>query len=127
MPDDMSHLILMELHKYSTAQKNGTEYIFLYVKEPEKSMNIYSLHGHKVRVTTKTLGNGSREEQLLVDEQLSCDVPYTVDKTIVSEFSTQVYLKEREGICFNSVNFEDIHSQSESDDRKHPDYKKFNP
>ncbi len=126
IPEDMSELILEELHKFTTSKLNNTAYKFEYKKKVYPSMNMYALEGHKVKVTTQTLANGTDEDIKLVDEHLSVNYKYTVEKTVVRESSSDVYLKEREGIRFNTCNFEDVSPQSEGKDRMHPDYGKFN-
>jgi predicted protein tyrosine phosphatase len=125
-PDDMSYVILKELHKLAMAELNEQPYSFSLEKETVKSMNVFALHGHKVRVTSKTLNNGELEDSEHVLQHLNVDYTYTVDATNVNDFSTDVYLQEREGIKFNSINFEDVHPQSLEFDQKHPDYSKYN-
>mgnify|MGYP001583314106 FL=1 len=125
-PDNISNVVLTELHRYASAQLIGDTYIFAYQKETHKSMNVFALHGHKVKVTSNTMANGNEEDIKLVEEHLNVDYIYTIDTTVVHEFSTDVFLQEREGIKFNSVNFEDVSPQSEEVDQKHPDYEKYN-
>ncbi len=122
LPDDLSTLVLIELHKYSIAKINGTPYSYVYTKKVYPSMNKYALHGHKVKVTTNTLSNGTTEDANLIIEHINVEYKYTIDKTVVKKDSTEVYLTEREGIAFNSVNFEDITIQSKMSDTTHPDY-----
>jgi len=87
-------------------------------------MNIYALTDHKVVCTTLKGGYPSDEE--LAMKHLEIGNNYTVLETKVRDWSTNVYLKELPGLFFNSVFFEDVEPQDESDDQFHPDYSRFN-
>lgn len=87
-------------------------------------MNIYAIEGHKVRCSTFDAGYDSDKKK--AQKYLKLDEEYTVDYTIVDSWETTVYLKEVPTIGFNSVFFEDVVEQSDEDDMKHPDWRKYN-
>lgn len=87
-------------------------------------MNIYALKGHKVKCCTLSAGYNYHQE--IAEKYLEIDKEYTVEKTIVDSWYTDVYLKEFPDIKFNSVFFEDVNPQDESMDEKHPDYFRYN-
>lgn len=70
-------------------------------------MNIHAEKGHRVKVTEITKNNGREDDKEKVKNILEIDKPYTVDRTIVHQSSTDVYLVGFPDICFNSVNFSD--------------------
>lgn len=67
-------------------------------------MNIYSNQGTKVRYTGQ---HGLDHDRRYANEHLQQGEVYTVDRTVVHSWSTDVYLQEVPGKCFNSVLFED--------------------
>lgn len=85
-------------------------------------MNIYALKGHRVKVTQITAKRGYSKNRLDVQEYLTVGKIYTVERTEVDSFHTDVYLKEIPSVCFNSVNFVDVDIQTEDQDKKHLDY-----
>ncbi len=87
-------------------------------------MNIYALKGHKVRCSD--LDNGYAYQQEIARQHLTLGEVYTIESTDVDSASTRVTLLEVPDISFNSVFFEDVVPQSEEDDKKHPDYKRYN-
>lgn len=89
-------------------------------------MNIYALNGHKVLVTEKSANNGYDYHKQKVKELLIIGKVYTVDKTIVYQSSTEVFLKEYPEQVFNSANFEDVDQQSEEKDQQHTQYHFYN-
>lgn len=70
----------------------------------QKTMNIYSPEGTKVKTTVSLLENGLEYDKRIAKTYLDPGKVYTVDYTIVSGSCTDVYLKEFPGIMFNSVN-----------------------
>lgn len=88
-------------------------------------MEIFALKGYKVKVTEKTKNNGYQYDVNKVKEHLELNEIYTVEKTVVDNFNTDVYLQEIPGIRFNSVNFEGITKQPIELNQNHPDYAKF--
>jgi len=87
-------------------------------------MNIYALKGYKLACSNLT--NGYKHHQDIARKHLTIGNIYTVEKTEVDSSHTTVYLKEIPNTAFNSVFFEDISEQSEDEDKKHPDYSKYN-
>lgn len=67
-------------------------------------MNIHAKKGEKVIFKYPTAGH--KHDHELVKKHLSLNKFYTVDKTVVGEYHTDVYLEEFPNIVFNSVNFE---------------------
>jgi hypothetical protein len=67
-------------------------------------MNIYALKGHKVRC--KNLTGGYDSEKDLAKKHLEIGKEYTIEKTIVDNWSTDVWLEEIPDVRFNSVFFE---------------------
>ena len=88
-------------------------------------MEIFAMEGYKVKVTEDTKNNGSDYDVELVNKHLTIGETYTVDYTIVHNFSTDVYLKEFPKIRFNSVNFEGVEEQSDELTKQHLDYKRY--
>lgn len=89
-------------------------------------MNIYALHGRKVKVTKESASQGTEFNIQDVVSSLELDTVYTVDHTDIGGFSTSVCLVELPGRCFNSVNFVDVEPQSEEDDQEHPQWDDYN-
>jgi hypothetical protein len=87
-------------------------------------MNIYAIEGHKVRCSTFDAGYDYDKE--IAKRYLEIGREYTIASTIVDGWSTDVYLKKFPHIRFNSVFFEDVVEQSDEDDMKHPDWRKYN-
>ena len=86
-------------------------------------MNIYALKGHKVKLAT--INAGYPYDQAKVQQYLLLNEVYTVEKTIVGNWMTEVYLQEIPGISFNSVFFKDVEPQSQADNEKHQDYTRY--
>ena len=87
-------------------------------------MNIYALKGHKVKVSN--LSGGYEYHREVANKHLTIGNHYTIEKTDVDSWNTDVYLKEIPGIAFNSVYFEDTEDQDSSLNETHKDYKRFN-
>ena len=87
-------------------------------------MNIYSLEGQKVKLSTLEAGYSYQKE--IVSNNLKLGEIYTVDFTVVHSSSAEVYLKEFPSISFNSVFFSDVKKQPKTDDKKHPHYFFYN-
>ncbi len=85
-------------------------------------MNIFALKGHKVRVTEETAKNGDSNDEKMVKKNLEIDKIYTVHRTSVHSWHTNVYLEEVAG-KFNSVMFEDVVKQSLGAGQLHPGWK----
>ena len=81
-------------------------------------MNIYALTNHKVIC----IALGSE----IAIQNLQIDAIYTIEKTIVGKYQTEVYLQEIPNIVFNSIDFKDVFEQSIKDNKKHRDYWKYN-
>jgi len=93
-------------------------------------MNIYALEGFNVTVAQDP-GNGSvrggdESDKELVGKYLEVGREYTVERTEVHGWHTEVFLREVPGVAFNSTNFEDVHEQDEANDQKHADWARFN-
>jgi hypothetical protein len=84
-------------------------------------MNIYTLPGNSVYCPTHS--GGTPDEIELVKELVEIGKRYTVDRTIVHPWHTDLYLVEFPGIRFNSVFFKNEWNQSKLDDEQHPDYR----
>lgn len=67
-------------------------------------MNIYARSGDKVKYLAE---NGHDDQLIDANKFLEKGMVYTVDKTIVYGWHTDVYLREFPGKAFNSVHFED--------------------
>lgn len=83
-------------------------------------MNIYALKGHKVKCETLSAGYNHHKE--VAEKYLEVGKEYTVEKTQVDSWHTDVWLKEFPDIIFNSVFFVDIIGQSKGNDKLHEDY-----
>ena len=68
-------------------------------------MNIYAVKGSKVIFNSPTAGYTHHQETAA--KHLTVDETYTVEKTKVSGWHTDVYLQEIPGVAFNSVMFKD--------------------
>lgn len=86
-------------------------------------MNIYALKGHKVKCETLSAGYDYHKE--VAQKHLEVGKEYTVEKTQVDSWHTDVWLQEFPNVKFNSVFFEDTVEQSEEMDKQHPDYRRF--
>lgn len=86
-------------------------------------MNIYAINGHKVRCETFNAGYG--HDQQTAEKYLEVGKEYTIERTSVDGWSTDVWLEEFSDIRFNSVFFEDVVEQSEEKNREHPDFNKY--
>lgn len=86
-------------------------------------MNIFSIKGHKVKCVNHD--SGYDYEQKTARKHLVIGQEYTIEKTNVEGWYTNVYLQEFPDIIFNSTFFEDVRPQSIEETEKHPDYKHF--
>ena len=86
-------------------------------------MNIYALKGHKVKCETLSAGYDYHKE--VAQKHLEVGKEYTVEKTQVDSWHTDVWLQEFPNVNFNSVFFEDVVEQSEEMDKQHSDYRRF--
>lgn len=86
-------------------------------------MEIYALEGHKVKCVTMTAGY--KHDQEIAKQHLLLNEIYTVDHTDVHNSLTDVYLKEIPEVRFNSVFFDDVEPQSQTDNEKHSDYWRY--
>jgi len=86
-------------------------------------MNIWALKGHKVTVTKKSIRNGYDRARDRAEKLLIIGNTYTIEKTHVQAFSTDVYLQEFPGIRFNSSTFINVTEQSPEENAKHPEFK----
>jgi hypothetical protein len=87
-------------------------------------MNIYALKGHKV--IRNTLSTGYEYQVEVAKKYLEIGKEYTVEKTEVESYHTNVWLEEFPDVKFNSAYFEDVVDQAEEMNKQHPDYSKFN-
>ena len=71
-------------------------------------MYIHAKKGHKVVVTRQSIRNGLDMDKKIALKYLQVWVVYTVEKTEIHDWHTNVYLKEIQGEYFNSVLFEDF-------------------
>lgn len=69
-------------------------------------MDIYAAPGSKVRYTHPLAGYLPDQKQ--ATKHLTVAAEYTVDRTVVGDFSTKVSLVEVPGEWFNSVMFESV-------------------
>ena len=86
-------------------------------------MNIYAKKGHKVRCCT--LNGGYDFDKAKANKYLYVGGEYTIEKTDVDNWHTDVYLEEFPNVKFNSVFFEDVVDQSEDLDKQHLDYFRY--
>ena len=87
-------------------------------------MNIFSMNGHKVKCSTLNTGYESDKEK--AKRYLTVGNTYTIDRTVVKNWSTEVYLKEFQMVSFNSIFFEDAEEQATEITKQHPDYQRYN-
>lgn len=87
-------------------------------------MNIYALENHKIRCCTLNAGYDYHKE--LAEKYLEVGKEYTVLRTHIDSYHTDVVVKEIPDVKFNSVFFESIDLQPKEDNKKHPDYYFFN-
>ena len=69
-------------------------------------MDIFAEEGHKVIAVE--LINGYQQHAALAKSYLVKGEVYTVERTEVNAWHTEVFLKEIPGIAFNSVHFDDV-------------------
>lgn len=86
-------------------------------------MNLFALEGYKVRCSFPNNGTASDKER--VKKYLVADEIYTVERTEVHNWNTDVWLKEVPNVIFNSVHFTEVSPQSEEDTNKHPSLRKY--
>lgn len=77
-------------------------------------------------VTNQTKNSGWKSDVALVKKHLKINEIYTVDRTEVDDFSSTVVLQEFPNIHFNTLSFEDVSTQSQEEDKKHPYIAKLN-
>ena len=70
------------------------------------SMNIYAPYGTKVVYTGQ---GGSDSEKEFGNKWLRMGTEYTIDRTVVHNWHTDVYLVEEPNKTFNSVQFEELY------------------
>lgn len=87
-------------------------------------MNLFALEGHKVWCST--LVGGDKHDQELAESYLEKYMSYTVERTKVYSFHTDVWLKEFPNVCFNSVFFEDVVEQPMEKTKQHHDFIIYN-
>lgn len=95
-------------------------------------MNIWAIRGHKVKVTSESAKNGNPYDHKKIQEYLEIEKEYEVFQTDIHSFVTDVYLEgvvskstEKRPIYFNSVNFVDVIPQSDEDNEKHRQNKRY--
>ncbi len=97
-----------------------SEHILVLEAEPfeglERTMDIYAKKGTLVMVTEKSAKKGYESDSEHVKKHLTIGQVYTVEKTFVEPFSSEVFLVEFPNILFNTVNFVTI---SDENDQKH--------
>ena len=71
----------------------------------KEAMNIYAKKGDKVVVSNLTAGY--EHDQQVAKNHLNIGEVYTVERTVVHSWYTDVYLLEIPGVKFNSVFFKD--------------------
>lgn len=71
----------------------------------KRSMNIHAKAGHLVTVTEQGMNNGYQSDKDHAKKYLSIGEVYTIERTVVDNWHTDVYLNEIPGIVFNSVHF----------------------
>jgi hypothetical protein len=76
-------------------------------------MDIYSESGTKIHFTRPSAG--SKFDQELVKKYLIENNVYTVERTRVGNWHTDVYLTEVPGVAFNSVHFSDVSNKQEGE------------
>jgi hypothetical protein len=77
----------------------------IFQNQPE-TMNIYAKRGDKVKFSFPDWGYNSDIEK--AKEYLTVGKEYTIEKTDVSSWHTNVYLQEFPEVSFNSIMFEDV-------------------
>lgn len=87
-------------------------------------MNIYALKGHKVICETTQSGYNYQTE--VAEKYLEVGKEYTVERTEVESWYTNVWLQEFPDVKFNSTCFEDVTEQPEDKNKLHPDFEKYN-
>ena len=68
-------------------------------------MNDYASKGARVVFSHPDAGYPHHQET--ANEHLEVGATYTVERTKVGGFHTDVYLQEADGVAFNSVHFDD--------------------
>lgn len=71
------------------------------------SMFIYAPEGHKVIVSEQSAQAGYDSDRKIIAELLTIGEVYSVTRTNVGRWATDVYLDGFPNIAFNSENFED--------------------
>lgn len=74
----------------------------------EPKMDIYAEEGYKVTVTERSINSGYDSDKERANKYLKPDEIYTVIKTEVGGWRTEVWLKEVPDISFNSVHFQPV-------------------
>ena len=60
------------------------------------------------KVVCYTLKGGYKHDEEIAKKYLEIGKEYTVEKTVVHNWSTEIWLKEIPNVMFNSVFFDDI-------------------
>jgi hypothetical protein len=68
-------------------------------------MDIYAPTGYRVTVTERTINSGYDGDARQANKYLKVGEIYTIEKTEVDKWTTDVWLKEIPGQIFNSVHF----------------------
>lgn len=71
-----------------------------------KTMNIYAKKGDRIKFSFPD--NGSEFDKKEAKKYLKLNNIYTVEKTDIGNWHTEIYIKEIPNIFFNSVMFSDI-------------------
>lgn len=86
-------------------------------------MEIFTPENKKVELATLNAGHDWQKEE--VKKHLEFGKHYTVEKTIVHGFSSEVYLKEIPGVSFNTVFFKNVDKVSKKEIIEHPEQIKY--
>ncbi len=81
----------------------------------EKTMDIYASKGYKVTVTGRSINSGYPHDKVLANKFLKVGEIYTVEKTKVGGWHTDVWLQEVPDQFFNSVHFVPVESEPEKE------------
>ena len=86
------------------------------------SMNIYALKGYPVRVTERSIKNGTKSDKDKAKQYLTVGGEYVVERTNVGDWHTDVTLQEFPDVEFNVVQFEEVDKQSHELNMQHPQH-----
>src|ERR1043165_1067316 len=76
------------------------------MKEPD--MPLDAEEGYKVTVTERSINSGYSHDKENANKHLKVGCIYTIERTDVQDWSTDVWIKEVPGVRFNSVHFKPI-------------------